>query len=122
MSAAQIKQLSDEGHVIACHTWNHTQVPKYSGDDWNIQLDQSKKKLEEITSKKVEYFAYPYGLWNEAAIPELRNRGYKMAFQLSTKRDAMDPLFTVRRMIIASNWTATGAIKAMKKTFRQGAL
>lgn len=118
MSAAQIKQLSDEGHVIACHTWNHSQVPKYTGNDWNIQLDQPKKKLEEITGKKVEYFAYPYGLWNEAALPEIKNRGYKLAFQLSTKRDTLEPLYTVRRMIISSNWSPSGTIKAMEKTFR----
>jgi peptidoglycan/xylan/chitin deacetylase (PgdA/CDA1 family) len=118
MSATQIRQLSEEGHTIASHTWNHSQVPKYKGDDWNIQLDQPQKKLEEITGKKVEYFAYPYGLWNEAAIPELKKRGYKMAFQLSTKRDSLEPLFTVRRMIISADWSAPGTIKVMEKTFR----
>lgn len=117
MSKEQIKQLSDEGHAIECHTWDHHMVTKYSGEDWNNQLDKPRKKLEEITGKKIDYFAYPFGLWNEAAIPELKKREYRLAFQLSTKRDPQEPLFTVRRMIVSPEWSAGGVLKVMRNTF-----
>ncbi len=117
MSKEQLKQLSDEGHVIAGHTWDHHMVTKYNDSDWNIQLTEAKQKLQSITGKPVDYFAYPFGLWNAAAIPALQQRNIKMAFQLSTKQDSTQPLYTVRRMIVPGTWSTPGLFKAMKKTF-----
>lgn len=118
MSKEQIKELADDGHSVDCHTWDHHMVTKYTGDDWDIQLVKSRKTITDITGKPVEYFAYPFGLWNQAAIPEIKKRDYKLAFILSTKRDSTQPLYTVRRMIVPGTWSTTGMMKAMKSTFR----
>lgn len=132
MSKEQIKQLSDEGHTIASHTWDHHRVDKYVvGDreimdgnrkkifnDWDVQLAGTKKKLEEITGKPVEYFAYPFGIWSKDVLKEINDRGYKMAFQLSTVRDSTQPLLTVRRMIVSPEWSANGVLKVMRSTFK----
>jgi peptidoglycan/xylan/chitin deacetylase (PgdA/CDA1 family) len=102
----QIKALSDAGHVIASHTWDHQNFKKYTGDDWVKQIEKPTKRLEEITGKPITYFAYPFGLWNAEGIPELKKRGFKAAFQLSEKRDEKEPLFTIRRNIAAGSWSA----------------
>ncbi|HKH60220.1 MAG TPA: polysaccharide deacetylase family protein [Flavitalea sp.] len=118
MSTEQLKELSDKGHVIASHTTDHHNVKKYSGEDWDFQLVKPKDKLESITGKPVEYFAYPFGEWNEAAIPELKKRNYKAAFQLSSnKRDTIEPLYAIRRMIIPGTWDGTTMDKWMKANF-----
>ena len=117
MSSQQIKQLSDEGNAVESHTWDHHMVTKYQGEDWQKQLTQPMKKVEEITGKSAQYFAYPFGLWNKAAFPELKKAGYKMAFSLSDKRDSTEPLYTIRRMIVPGQWSTPGMLKAMKKTF-----
>ena len=119
MSKEQIKNLSDSGHVIAGHTWDHHMVTKYQGEDWDIQLVKPRKQLEAITGKSITYFAYPFGLWNQAAIPEIKNRDYKLAFILSTKRDSTEPLYTVRRMIVPGQWSTNGMLKAMRSTFNK---
>ena len=119
MSADQLKRLADSGHVIAAHTWDHRMVTKYAGLDFDSQLVRPKVKLEKILSKPIEYFAYPFGLWNEAAIPEIKNSGYKLAFILSTKRDSTQPLYTVRRMIVPGTWSTPGMMKAMRTTFNK---
>ena len=119
MSKDQIKNLSDSGHVIAGHTWDHHMVTKYQGEDWDIQLVKPRKQLEAITGKSITYFAYPFGLWNQAAIPEIKNRDYKLAFILSTKRDSTEPLYTVRRMIVPGQWSTNGMLKAMRSTFNK---
>lgn len=121
MSKEQIKNLSDSGHEIAAHTWDHHMVTKYAGEDWNIQLQKPQQQLEAITGKPVKYFAYPFGLWNQAAFPELKSRGYQLAFILSTKRDTTDPLFTIRRMIVPGTWSTPGMMKAMNSTFNKNA-
>ncbi|MEO6550179.1 MAG: polysaccharide deacetylase family protein [Ferruginibacter sp.] len=119
MSREQIKNLSDSGHAIEEHTWDHHMVTKYKGADWDSQLVKPKVKLEAITGKPIHYFAYPFGLWNQAAIPELKSRDYQLAFILSTKRDSTEPLYTIRRMIVPGTWSTPGMMKAMKQTFNK---
>ncbi len=131
MSKEQIKQLSDEGHTIASHTWDHSRFDRYAYEntkeiggkkklvnDYDLQLADTKKKLEEITGKKVEHFAYPFGIWDAKGIPELQKRGYKTAYQLATKRDSLQPLFTARRILVAPQWGAQGLIKVMNSSFK----
>lgn len=118
MNKEQIKQLSDEGNVIAAHTWDHHMVTKYTPADWVKQLDEAKQKLTTITGKPIIYFAYPFGLWNKAATVELPLHGIKMAFQLSDKMDAAQPLYTVRRMLVPGTWSTNSMFKFMKGTFR----
>lgn len=130
MTKEQIKQLADEGHAVASHTWDHHRVDRYKYEneieergrkkivnDWEQQLGKTKKDIEAITGKPVVDFAYPFGIWSKDAIPEIRKQGYRMAFQLSTKRDSTEPLYTVRRMIVAPTWSAEGMLRVMKSTF-----
>lgn len=118
MTKEQIKKLSDDGHVIASHTYDHHDVRKYTEADWDKQLTGSCKQLEAITGKPVQYFAYPFGAWNKEAIPALKQRNIIAAFQLSTKMDPDDPLYTIRRMIVPGDWSPVAMIGAMKKTFK----
>lgn len=118
MNSEQLKALSDQGHIIASHTTDHHNVKKYGGKDWDFQLAKPKHTLEAIIGKPVEYFAYPFGEWNEAAIPELKKRKYKAAFQLSSKkRDSIEPLYAIRRMIVPGNWDGSAMDKWMKVNF-----
>ncbi|MBD2751420.1 polysaccharide deacetylase family protein [Spirosoma validum] len=117
MDKTQIKDLADRGHTIGAHTWDHHNVKKYQGDDWKIQLEEPKAKLETITGKPVRYFAYPFGLWNKPALPEIQKRGYAAAFTLADKRDDQMPLYTVRRIIAGGQWKATTMYRNMIQSF-----
>lgn len=118
MSTEQIKSLSDNGHTIAAHTWDHHMVTKYTGTDWETQLIKPKTKLETIIGKPVNYFAYPFGIWNHEIIPQIKNSGYQMAFILSTKRDSTAPLYTVRRIIVSGTWSTSGFLKSIQSSFK----
>ncbi|RYZ24433.1 MAG: polysaccharide deacetylase family protein [Chitinophagaceae bacterium] len=130
MTKEQIRQLADEGHAIESHTWRHDRVDKYlttphidkgTGkmveNDWDLQLGVQRKKLEDISGKPIHYFAYPFGIWSQAGIPELKKRDIRMAFQLSTKRDSLEPLHTVRRIIVPPTWSAEGLLRVMRTSF-----
>jgi peptidoglycan/xylan/chitin deacetylase (PgdA/CDA1 family) len=117
MSREQVKQLSDAGNTIGSHTWDHHNVKQYKGNDWKVQLDKPTQQLETITGKPIRYFAYPFGLWNEQAIPELKKRDFKAAFQLITKRDQQEPLYTIRRIIVPGYWSLNTLHNAMLKDF-----
>ena len=118
MTREQVKELSDGGNMIESHTWDHHMFTGYKTEqDWVTQVEKPKKTIEQITGKPADYFAYPYGLWNKEGIPELKKRAIKAAFQLSTKRDPDEPLYTIRRMIASGYWSAPGMYKSMIQTF-----
>ena len=117
MSREQVRQLSDEGNVIGSHTWDHHSVKKYAGKDWITQVEKPTRQLEAITGKTIHYFAYPFGLWNTAAIPELKKRGFLAAFQLSDKLDPIDPLYSLRRIIVPGTWNGAALNTWIRRDF-----
>jgi peptidoglycan/xylan/chitin deacetylase (PgdA/CDA1 family) len=118
MNAQQIKELSDQGNVIASHTYDHKNFAKFNEEDWKTQIDEPTQKLEKITGKKIEYFAYPYGVYKSSSLPKLKEHGFKAAFILSTKRDENYPLYTIRRIIDPGNYTAKNLLHSIKKSFK----
>jgi peptidoglycan/xylan/chitin deacetylase (PgdA/CDA1 family) len=118
MTREQVRTLADEGHEIGSHTWDHRNVKQYTAEDWVTQIEKPTKQLTAITGKPVKYFAYPFGLWNPQAIPELKRRGFAGAYQLSIARDANDPLFTIRRIIVPGSWGGARLSKSMNNSFR----
>jgi peptidoglycan/xylan/chitin deacetylase (PgdA/CDA1 family) len=119
MTAEQLKQLSEQGHVIAAHTWDHQSVKKLSTPkDYDVELVQPKKKLEEIIGKPVDCFAYPFGIVDSKIFPELKKAGYTSAYQLvEYKRDSTYPLYTIRRMIVPGAWDGATLQKWMRINF-----
>ena len=117
MTKDEVKELSDAGNIIGSHTWDHHNVKQYKGKDWSVQVDKPTQQLENITGKPIRYFAYPFGLWNEQAIPELKKRDFKAAFQLITRRDEQEPLYTIRRIIVPGYWSLNTLHNAMLKDF-----
>lgn len=118
LSEPDIRALSAAGHTIGAHTWDHHDVRDYKKDDWDLQLNAQMNQLQEITGKPVQYFAYPYGSWNEAAIHELKARGIRAAFQLGDKEHPSQPLYTLRRIIVPGDWSVDGLHQAIRSSFR----
>ena len=83
ITTAGIKKLSDRGHVIGAHTWDHPHLTATSGWNYKAQVIQPREQLQQVTGKPVLYFAYPFGEWNESAISMLQIGGYKAAFKLT---------------------------------------
>lgn len=117
MTTAQIKLLSDSGHTIGGHTWDHPDLRKLDKKEWDYQLSKPKHQLEQITGKSINCFAYPYGAWNEISIQELKARGITTAFQLSNKQSQKEPMYTIRRLMVAGNWTPDALYKRIKGSF-----
>jgi peptidoglycan/xylan/chitin deacetylase (PgdA/CDA1 family) len=114
MSRDDVKALSDRGHVIGSHTWDHHMVTHYKGDDWKNQLIKPKKKLEEITQKAVTSFAYPHGVWNDIAADSLKRYGFTTAFLFGGKQDATRPLYTFERMNVPYSMGIGGFVRTVE--------
>jgi peptidoglycan/xylan/chitin deacetylase (PgdA/CDA1 family) len=117
MTREQVKQLADEGHIIGLHTWNHKNVKTFTDEDWAIQIEKPWEQLKQITGKPVDYFAYPFGLWDKPTLGKIKEHGFKAAFQLSARRDEYFPLFCIRRIIVPGEWDAVKMQRYMKGSF-----
>jgi len=117
MDGKQIKQLSDEGNIIGCHTYTHTNFRKLRGTDWETEIGDSKKQLEQITGRPVNYFAFPFGYWNHTKLPELHKLGFKAAFQLDDALDKQDPIMSIRRLIVPGYWNPKTLDHQIKQRF-----
>lgn len=118
LSSNQIQQLSNAGHIIGAHTWDHPNIAKLNNRDYALQLNKPKKLLEQIISKPVDCFAYPFGACNEESIIALSNCGYTTAFQLAGAENNNYPLFTIRRQMVNGSLSPASLQKQIHTTFQ----
>lgn len=118
MTTAEIKMLSDRGHYIGHHTYDHQDLRKLPLKEWGTQIDKPRKKLKDIIGKDVQYLAYPFGLCNDKVVQELKKRNFKGAFQLSGKQHTNNPLFTMRRIIVPGTWNEARLLKELSAAFK----
>lgn len=117
MTADDIRSLSQHGHTIGHHTWDHPDLRKLPADGWAIQIDKAKTILEKIIGKPVHFFAYPFGSWNNNVIEQIKKRNFLLAFQLSGRQSTKYPLFTVRRLLVSGNWSGDQLCKEINKFY-----
>jgi peptidoglycan/xylan/chitin deacetylase (PgdA/CDA1 family) len=86
-------------------------------NDWIAQIEKPNQRLLAITGKPVTYFAYPFGVWNDTAVTEIKKYPFKAAFQLTAKRSEMDPLYTIRRTLVPGSWPTSKLLKRMQTMF-----
>jgi peptidoglycan/xylan/chitin deacetylase (PgdA/CDA1 family) len=114
LSRDQVRDLHRRGMTIGAHTWDHHPVTGYSGADWRRQLIEPARELSHLTGAPVLFFAYPYGVWNRAALPHVASAGYQAAFQLSGAQDRSRPLLTIRRILAVSDLDGPALIRQLK--------
>jgi peptidoglycan/xylan/chitin deacetylase (PgdA/CDA1 family) len=115
MNQNQIKSLSDKGHIIGCHTWDHHKVTDFKKEDWLLQIVKPKKELEKITQKPVTSFAYPYGAWNLTAADSLRKYGFTAAFIFYGRQDSSVPLYSIERISVTNSLKTENFLAVIKK-------
>ena len=116
MTTDEIAQLAKAGHTIGLHSWDHTMVTKYKeAADWKKQVEEPIAKLAKITGKPVEFWAHPNGVFNHESAVGL-SKYFKLSFALSTKRDSIQPLQCVRRVIVP-DMSSHALLKSMRRTF-----
>lgn len=75
--AAALKNLVDQGHEIASHTWSHPKnLHNLTDRELDKELRQSKHFLEDITGQKVDGFRAPGYSFNQNILDTLISAGY----------------------------------------------
>ena len=106
MTWEQVKELSDEGCYIASHGYYHMFLSeKYYKSDpagFKKEIYHSKKVLEEKLNRKIETMVYPFGVYSDITISELKNAGYKYGMTIIAKMEAlpMNDNFHINRYLM----------------------
>ena len=79
MDASQLREMHAAGITIGSHTLTHPKLTECEPEQMSREIADSKSKLEDILSHPVQHFAYPYGLYDEAARRTVQESGYLSA-------------------------------------------
>ncbi len=72
----EVKKINEEGHEIASHSNTHPHVNNLSYEENIKQLEESNKKIENITGNKTNIYRAPYGEYNNTVIKAAQDNGY----------------------------------------------
>lgn len=66
-----VKRMSEEGHLIGNHSYEHIQLTKAGAKAVCEAVEHTQEQIEAITGKRPEYIWPPYGDWNEELEEEI---------------------------------------------------
>lgn len=102
LTAAQLKELQQNGIDIESHTVNHEKLNTLSYEKKLETLKKSKETLEKLLNKEVKYIAYPYGNYDDSVVRATKASGYKLAVTTKgTWSDKSDGILTLDRVHIS---------------------
>ena len=104
LSREQIRKLSEAGVGIGSHGFSHIDLSRLSDRMLKLELERSKKGLEDLTGKDVKYISYPFGRFNKNVEGTAAENGYEGGFSLSSFRKSRFG-FTIPRFAVYSTDT-----------------
>ncbi len=112
----ELLEMIKAGIEIGAHTRTHPHLTMIPEENANKEIADSKKILEEQLNININFFAYPYGDYNESVKKLVEKAGFEGAVITKTgivKRDA--DFFALRRVAIRHN---TDFFKFKRKIFK----
>lgn len=98
LSKGDVRKLIAAGWEIDSHTFSHADVATLAPEALEREVAGSRRALRERLGVAVNFFCYPAGKRNEAAIEALRRAGYRGATTTEEGAAAPDPAFELRRI------------------------
>jgi peptidoglycan/xylan/chitin deacetylase (PgdA/CDA1 family) len=104
----QMRQMSDQGISIQSHAMTHRYLTDLQLDVIRWELTASKKLLETITGKPVQYLAIPSGAYNRRVKRLAQEVGYNAVFgMLKGTNNKNSDRYTLRRLVIGRDFDLT---------------
>ncbi len=104
MGWEHLRELIKAGVEIGSHTLTHPYLSKIPRQKAKVEIEDSKKLLEDKLSIEVKAFCYPYGDYNPEIRDMVQEAGYLMAFttKSGSVEDSPNP-FEIRRITVFGN-------------------
>jgi peptidoglycan/xylan/chitin deacetylase (PgdA/CDA1 family) len=103
-----VRELARKGFEIGSHTCSHPRLNSLTPPQLDHELRDSRKALEDICGKQVEFFAYPYGDVSTTSVTirqAIKESGYAagLGTLVGTNQDLKDPYFMFRTYVVESD-------------------
>lgn len=101
MGWREIEEMKENGVSIGSHTISHRRLSTLDCEDAKNEIESSKKFLEDRLRTAINYFAYPYGDFNDSTVKMVIEAGYKSACSTRSGFNSKEvSLFELRRLDI----------------------
>ncbi len=87
---SQISRLSRNGFEIGGHTVNHSILRGLDKEDMEFEINECKKRIEDITGKDCKWFAYPRGRHDEKVRKAVKDAGFEKVRTTLVLNNKMD--------------------------------
>ncbi|MHB1601627.1 MAG: polysaccharide deacetylase family protein, partial [bacterium] len=104
LNLSELKKMVEYGIEIGAHTLTHPHLTLISPEEAFSEISLSKKNLEDLLGESVNFFAYPYGDYNEEIEKIVEKAGFYGACITKTgivKKGA--DFFALKRVAIRHN-------------------
>lgn len=101
LSADEVRALAHAGWEIGAHTVTHADLSVLDYAQCRDEIERSCADLSEITGRRVETFAYPFGRYSPVAVQAARDCGLIAAVTVGTR--GWDPFELPRAMVGAAD-------------------
>lgn len=131
LTDSQIIDLSKKGFTIGGHTVNHPNDLKLLDEEAQIkEIRDNKIWLEGLIGKKLEWFCYPSGRYNDTTVEVLKGLGYKYArtVVVGETKEPLDPyriktsihVYPNRKEYNGFNWLEVAKRKLREANNKEG--
>ncbi|MEP0827482.1 MAG: polysaccharide deacetylase family protein [bacterium] len=99
LTPEELRYLSDSGVEIGSHGMTHICLTDLSDRLLRLELENSRKTLEDMTGREVTYLSYPFGRYNERVEVSALDAGYQRGFSLAGFRRSRLGFSISRRVV-----------------------
>ena len=86
LSEEELVALAASPVEIGAHTLTHPSLPALGPEERCREIDGSRRRLEELTGRPLNAFAYPYGDYDSATVRLVKRSGFRSACTIHENR------------------------------------
>ncbi len=105
----ELEQMMSAGVTIGAHTVHHVALSKLPLDQAKVEIEESRRHLENLTGARVQHFAYPYGAVNEDVAKMMDELGWTSAVTTQFGWNYVRDNPYLLRRIVVSDYLTVGA-------------
>ncbi|MBI2188556.1 MAG: polysaccharide deacetylase family protein [Acidobacteria bacterium] len=96
----ELAEMQRAGITVGSHTRNHVSLPMETPEQVAVELEESRRTIEERLGRPVAHFAYPGGQFTLACVDAVAKAGYRFAYTACGHGDPQHRALTIERLLL----------------------
>jgi peptidoglycan/xylan/chitin deacetylase (PgdA/CDA1 family) len=116
----ELKELTNSKLcTIGSHGKSHKKLSELSVKEQEIEIVESKQRLEDLTGERIKYFSYPHGSFNKTTLKILKKENFNLGFSsiIGVNTSKIPNYYLLKRTEIVANDNVDNLQKKIKGYF-----